>query len=42
VAQIAERGKPDIPLYFEHLDVARVDQILDALERGEVPVHLGG
>jgi len=41
VAQIAERGKPDIPLYFENLDVARIDQIIDALERGEVPVQLG-
>lgn len=41
VAQIAERGKPDIPLYFEHLDKARIDQILDALEKGEVPVQLG-
>jgi NADH-quinone oxidoreductase subunit E len=41
VAQIAERGKPDIPLYFENLDEARIEQILDALQKGEVPVHLG-
>ena len=41
VAQIAERGKPDIPLYFENLDLAKIEQILDALEKGEVPVHLG-
>lgn len=41
VAQIAERGKPEIPLYFEHLDEAKVDAILDALERGTVPTELG-
>ena len=41
VAQIAERGKPDIPLYFENLDLDKIEQILDSLEKGEVPVHLG-
>ena len=41
VAQIAERGQPDIPLYFEKLDVDGVDRIIDALERGEVPKELG-
>jgi NADH:ubiquinone oxidoreductase subunit E len=41
VAQIAERGRPDIPLYFENLDKERIEQILDALEKGEIPVQLG-
>ena len=41
VAQIAERGKPEIPLYFEQLDEAKIDAILDALERGQVPTELG-
>lgn len=41
VAQIAEKNKPEIPLYFENLDVERIDQILDALEKGEVPTGLG-
>jgi len=41
VAQIAERGKPEIPLYFEQLDEAKIDKILDALERGQVPTELG-
>jgi NADH-quinone oxidoreductase subunit E len=41
VAQIAERGKPDIPLYFENLDLARIEQILDALADGRVPTELG-
>ncbi len=41
VALIAEKGKPDIPLYFEKLDKARMDQLLDALLEGRVPVELG-
>lgn len=41
VAQIAERQKPEIPLYFENLTREKIDQILDALERGEVPETLG-
>jgi NADH:ubiquinone oxidoreductase subunit E len=41
VAQIAERGRPDVPLYFEKLDQARVDRIIDALLAGKVPVELG-
>ena len=41
VAQIAERGKPDIPLYFENIDLDRIDKILDALEEGRVPTELG-
>ena len=41
VAQIAERGKPDIPLYFEGLDLERIDAILDALAEGRVPTELG-
>jgi NADH-quinone oxidoreductase subunit E len=41
VAQIAERGKPEIPLYFENLDVAKADAILDALAEGKVPTELG-
>jgi NADH-quinone oxidoreductase subunit E len=41
VAQIAERRHPDIPLYFEKLDVERVDKIIDALLDGRVPVELG-
>jgi NADH:ubiquinone oxidoreductase subunit E len=41
VAQIAERAKPEIPLYFENLDVAKVDKILDALAEGKVPTELG-
>ncbi len=41
VAQIAQKGKPDIPLYFEKLDKERVDAILDALLEGRVPVELG-
>ncbi len=41
VALIAEKGKPDIPLYFEKLDQARMDQLLDALLEGRVPVELG-
>ncbi|MEM6295802.1 MAG: NAD(P)H-dependent oxidoreductase subunit E [Myxococcota bacterium] len=41
VAQIAERGKPEIPLYFEHLDATKVDAILDALAQGRVPTELG-
>ena len=41
VAQIAERGEPEIPLYFENLDIETVDQILDGLEKGEVPRELG-
>lgn len=41
VAQIAERGKPEIPLYFEQLDEQKIDKILDALERGQVPTELG-
>jgi NADH-quinone oxidoreductase subunit E len=41
VAQIAERGKPDIPLYFENLDIGRVNQILDALQEGRIPAELG-
>ena len=41
VAQIAERGKPEIPLYFENLDVETVDRILDALAEGKVPTELG-
>lgn len=41
VAQIAERGKPEIPLYFEHLDEKKIDAILDALEAGNVPTELG-
>lgn len=41
VAQISERGKPEIPLYFENLDDAKVDRILDALASGTVPLDLG-
>jgi NADH-quinone oxidoreductase subunit E len=41
VAQIAERAKPDIPLYFENLDDERIDAILDALAEGRVPTDLG-
>jgi NADH-quinone oxidoreductase subunit E len=41
VAQIAERAKPEIPLYFENLDVAKIDKILDALGEGKVPAELG-
>ncbi|MEM7151246.1 MAG: NAD(P)H-dependent oxidoreductase subunit E [Myxococcota bacterium] len=41
VAQIAERGKPDIPFYFENLDLERIDEILDALDDGRVPTELG-
>jgi NADH-quinone oxidoreductase E subunit len=41
VAQIAERGKPEIPLYFEQLDTKRIDEIIDALLEGRVPVDLG-
>lgn len=41
VAQIAERSKPEIPLYFEDLDQAKIDQILDALAQGRVPTELG-
>lgn len=41
VAQIAERLKPDIPLYFENLDAERMTKILDALEEGRVPTELG-
>jgi NADH-quinone oxidoreductase subunit E len=41
VAQIAERGKPDIPLYFENLDTERIEKILDALAEGRVPTELG-
>jgi NADH-quinone oxidoreductase E subunit len=41
VAQIAERAKPEIPLYFENLDIAKIDQILDALADGKVPTGLG-
>ncbi len=40
-AQIAERLKPDIPLYFENLDADRMTKILDALEEGRVPTELG-
>jgi NADH-quinone oxidoreductase subunit E len=41
VAQIAEKNKPEIPLYFENLSIERIDEILDALEKGEVPTGLG-
>jgi NADH-quinone oxidoreductase subunit E len=41
VAQIAEREKPEIPLYFENLDAKRIDAILDALAEGRVPTELG-
>ncbi|MBK6917352.1 MAG: NAD(P)H-dependent oxidoreductase subunit E [Deltaproteobacteria bacterium] len=41
VAQIAERGQPEIPLYFEQLDRAKIDAILDALAKGQVPRELG-
>ena len=41
VAQIAEREKPEIPLYFENLDAARIDALLDALAEGRVPTELG-
>ena len=41
VAQIAEREKPEIPLYFENLDATRIDAILDALAEGRVPTELG-
>ena len=40
-AQIAERQKPDIPLYFEDLDAEKMDKILEALEQGRVPTELG-
>lgn len=41
VAQIAERARPDIPLYFENLDIERIEAILDALAEGRVPTELG-
>ncbi len=41
VAQIAERASKDIPLYFENLDIERIDKILDALAEGRVPTELG-
>lgn len=41
VAQIAERGKPEIPLYFENLTIERIEEILDALAQGRVPTDLG-
>jgi len=41
VAQIAERERPEIPLYFENLDNKRIDAILDALAEGRVPTELG-
>ena len=41
VAQIAERGRPDIPLYFEKFDIERADRLIDALLEGRVPVELG-
>ncbi len=41
VAQIAERQKPEIPLYFESLDIPKVDKLLDALAQGRVPEELG-
>jgi NADH-quinone oxidoreductase subunit E len=41
VAQIAEKGKPEIPLYFENLSIEKIDQILEALEEGRVPTELG-
>ena len=41
VAQIAERGAPEIPLYFENLDLKKIDDILDSLEKGQVPTELG-
>lgn len=41
VAQIAERGKPEVPLYFENLDEKKIDAMLDALEQGRVPTELG-
>ncbi len=41
VAQIAQRGGPEIPLYFEQLDTPKIDAILDALEAGDVPTELG-
>jgi NADH-quinone oxidoreductase subunit E len=41
VAQIAERERPEIPLYFENLDAKRIDAILDALAEGRVPTELG-
>ncbi len=41
VAQIAERAKPEIPLYFENLDISKIDKILDALAEGKVPTELG-
>jgi len=41
VAQINERGQPEIPLYFEQLNVEKIDQIIDALEEGRIPEDLG-
>jgi NADH-quinone oxidoreductase subunit E len=41
VAQLAERAGPEIPLYFENLDLERIDKILDALAEGRVPTELG-
>lgn len=41
VAQLAERCKPDIPLYFENLDAGRTEELLNALEEGRVPTELG-
>lgn len=41
VALISERGAADIPLYFENLDLDRIEKILDALAEGRVPVELG-
>lgn len=40
-AQIAERCKPDIPLYFEELSVDKADALIDALEQGRVPTEMG-
>jgi NADH:ubiquinone oxidoreductase subunit E len=41
VAQIAVKEKPEVPLYFENLDIEKIDQILDALAEGRVPTELG-
>ena len=42
VAQIAEKQEPDVPLYFENLDVERIDKIIAALEDDRIPTELGG
>jgi NADH-quinone oxidoreductase subunit E len=40
VMQMHENGR-EVPVYFENLDRAKIDQILDALAEGRVPTELG-